>query len=326
VRGAVSTENCLNCGEVLTGQHASHCASMPGCGCSPCGGCSRTWRRPPQPDSRIWAHALAARTPPRTPDAGVPAREARALHTTVRMYLVLSVVFSCWPRVGPGSELPCSSTTRREHPAARRRCPTGHRPSAGPSTPAPTPALDAEGPPARGRGREAGAGGPARCPARPNSRRRCRRPPRGSRSGGEIHRRSLQRGEPEGETRPGIERYEGRLREACRKIVADQQGFGARLFDNIPKMMFIFLPLIAAVMPCSTCARAATTWSTCCSSCTSTPSSSSPDRGDPARAPCAVLPGARQRRQGCRGLVGAALVFYVPWICLRPCGACTRRL
>jgi hypothetical protein len=25
VRGAVSTENCLNCGEVLTGQHCSHC-------------------------------------------------------------------------------------------------------------------------------------------------------------------------------------------------------------------------------------------------------------------------------------------------------------
>jgi hypothetical protein len=45
-----------------------------------------------------------------------------------------------------------------------------------------------------------------------------------------------------------LERYEPRLREACRKIVADQQSFGRALFENIPKMMFLFLPLIAAVM------------------------------------------------------------------------------
>jgi len=47
---------------------------------------------------------------------------------------------------------------------------------------------------------------------------------------------------------PLLERYEPRLREACRKIVADQQSFGRALFENVPKMMFIFLPLIAAVM------------------------------------------------------------------------------
>ncbi len=47
---------------------------------------------------------------------------------------------------------------------------------------------------------------------------------------------------------PGFEPYESRLRDACRKIVADQQSFGRALFDNIPKMMFIFLPLIAAVL------------------------------------------------------------------------------
>jgi hypothetical protein len=47
---------------------------------------------------------------------------------------------------------------------------------------------------------------------------------------------------------PGFDPYEARLRDACRKIVADQQGFGRALFDNVPKMMFIFLPLIAAVM------------------------------------------------------------------------------
>jgi hypothetical protein len=47
---------------------------------------------------------------------------------------------------------------------------------------------------------------------------------------------------------PLLEQYEPRLREACRKIMADQQSFGRALFENIPKMMFIFLPLIAAVM------------------------------------------------------------------------------
>jgi hypothetical protein len=47
---------------------------------------------------------------------------------------------------------------------------------------------------------------------------------------------------------PFLERYEPRLRDACRKIVADQQSFGRALWNNIPKMMFLFLPLIAAAL------------------------------------------------------------------------------
>jgi hypothetical protein len=47
---------------------------------------------------------------------------------------------------------------------------------------------------------------------------------------------------------PVGEQYESRLRSACRKIVADTPSFGRALFENIPKMMFIFLPLIAAVI------------------------------------------------------------------------------
>jgi hypothetical protein len=42
--------------------------------------------------------------------------------------------------------------------------------------------------------------------------------------------------------------YEPRLRDACRKIVSDTPTFGRALFENIPKMMFVFLPLIAAVI------------------------------------------------------------------------------
>jgi hypothetical protein len=38
------------------------------------------------------------------------------------------------------------------------------------------------------------------------------------------------------------------LRDACRKIMADSKSFGRAAYENIPKMMFIFLPLMAALM------------------------------------------------------------------------------
>ena len=38
------------------------------------------------------------------------------------------------------------------------------------------------------------------------------------------------------------------MRAACRKIAADSKGFGRAVYENVPKMMFIFLPLIAMVM------------------------------------------------------------------------------
>jgi hypothetical protein len=47
---------------------------------------------------------------------------------------------------------------------------------------------------------------------------------------------------------PFGDEYTPRLREACRKIVSDAQGFGRAVYENVPKMMFIFLPLIAGVM------------------------------------------------------------------------------
>ena len=39
-----------------------------------------------------------------------------------------------------------------------------------------------------------------------------------------------------------------RLQEACRKIVADSQGFGRAMYENVPRTMFVFLPLIALLM------------------------------------------------------------------------------
>jgi hypothetical protein len=41
---------------------------------------------------------------------------------------------------------------------------------------------------------------------------------------------------------------EAKARAACRKIAADGKGFGRAVYENVPKMMFIFLPLIALVM------------------------------------------------------------------------------
>jgi hypothetical protein len=47
---------------------------------------------------------------------------------------------------------------------------------------------------------------------------------------------------------PGGGAFEAKARAACRKIAADGKGFGRAVYENVPKMMFIFLPLIAAVM------------------------------------------------------------------------------
>ena len=47
---------------------------------------------------------------------------------------------------------------------------------------------------------------------------------------------------------PTGEQYEDKLRDTCRKIVDDPRTFGRAVYQNIPKMMFIFLPLIAVVM------------------------------------------------------------------------------
>lgn len=43
-------------------------------------------------------------------------------------------------------------------------------------------------------------------------------------------------------------RYEARLREICRRITGDEQGFVRALNQNVPRMMFLFLPLVAALL------------------------------------------------------------------------------
>jgi hypothetical protein len=63
--------------------------------------------------------------------------------------------------------------------------------------------------------------------------------------------------------------------EICQRITVDRgRSFARTLLGNVPAMMFLFLPLMALVMKVAYPLSGATTRSTCCSWCTSTPSSS----------------------------------------------------
>ena len=251
VRGAVSTENCLNCGEVLTGQHCSHCGqharvrvlSLWGLLKDVAGDLLNA-------DSRIWRTLwpLAFRPGLLTQEF---LRGRRARYTPpFRMYLVLSVVFFVLASLSdPGSEVALQLDDQGANIQLRDG---GARPAtdrpAGPSPPAPKPALDAE---ARRLVEEIVKRVPAdqRAALRAElAQEMSKATPEDRAAAAKFIADPCSEESLKVELGPGIEQYEGRLREACRKIVADQQGFGRALFDNIPKMMFIFLPLIAAVM------------------------------------------------------------------------------
>ena len=120
VRGAVSTDNCLNCGEVLTGQHCSHCgqpatvrvlslwALLKDVLGDLLNADSRVWRT-------LWP--LAFRPGLLTQEF---LRGRRANYTPpFRMYLVLSVVFFVIASFDdPGGEVGVEGRRRRrEHPA-----------------------------------------------------------------------------------------------------------------------------------------------------------------------------------------------------------------
>ncbi|MGB5102124.1 MAG: DUF4286 family protein, partial [Steroidobacteraceae bacterium] len=113
VRGAVSTENCLNCGEVLTGQHCSHCGQRAKVRVLSLWGLTRDvlgdlldW------DSRVWRtlRPLAFKPGLLTLDF---LRGRRANYTPpFRMYLILSVAFFVLASVGndPGAAFELDSS------------------------------------------------------------------------------------------------------------------------------------------------------------------------------------------------------------------------
>ena len=124
ISGAVSTENCLNCGEVLTGQHCSHCGQRAKVQVISLWGLIKDflgdvfdW------DSRIWRtlRPLAFRPGLLTQEF---LRGRRAHYTPpFRMYLILSVVFfliaSIWD---PGKDLESEARRRWCIAHDQRRC------------------------------------------------------------------------------------------------------------------------------------------------------------------------------------------------------------
>jgi hypothetical protein len=263
VHGKVSTENCLNCGEVLTGQHCSHCGQPARVRVLSLWGLTKDVVGDLlDADSRVWRTLwpLAFRPGLLTQEF---LRGRRARYTPpFRMYLVLSLVFFVLASFDdPGSEVAVQLDDGGANiqlrpdggPAADSATDGTPAPAdAGPVTPVPTPAstpaLDAETrklvdqivkrAPAEAQKElraELETSLAAATPAERAATARIIADP----CGGE----NIQLGGA-----PFLEQYEPRLRDACRKIVADQQSFGRALWENIPKMMFIFLPLIAAAL------------------------------------------------------------------------------
>jgi hypothetical protein len=273
VRGAVSTENCLNCGEVLTGQHCSHCGQHAKVRVLSLWGLMKDVIGDLlDADSRVWRTLVPLAFRP-----GLLTQEflrgRRARYTPpFRMYLVLSLVFFVLASLSdPGGDVALQIDDEGANIQLRDGGAEGAAASAsgGEGAGAEPAAADA----AKAAKMTTSAGEPGAPRELDESERRMidqivRRLPEAER---EALRKELETtlaqatpaeraatakvlADPCGEDTlkvdagPVLKRYEPRLREACRKIVADQQSFGRALFENVPKMMFIFLPLIAAVM------------------------------------------------------------------------------
>jgi hypothetical protein len=263
IRGQVSTENCLNCGEVLTGQHCSHCGQRAKVRVLSLTSLLRDlFGDLTEFDSRIWRTLIPLAMRPGHLTAEYLRGRRTYYSPPFRMYLVLSLVFFLATSIGAnpgdamkldvgegGANLQIRGDGAPTDPAAAT--PQGAAESAaespGGSAAGDTPAVDSD----RRRLIEAIV---ARVPAAEQAevRQRLERELGGLPDEAvEPVRRIVD--DPCGEQNlkldvPGLKPYEPRLREACRKIVTDSSSFGRALYDNIPKMMFIFLPLIAAVM------------------------------------------------------------------------------
>jgi hypothetical protein len=252
VRGAVSTENCLNCGEVLTGQHCSHCGQPAKVRVLSLWGLIKDVIGDVlDADSRVWRTLwpLAFRPGLLTQEF---LRGRRARYTPpFRMYLVLSLVFFVLASLSdPGSEVAVQVDDGGTNIRLGDGGGAGDETTTVPATtpPAPKEALDADT-------SKLVDQLVSRMPEQERARIRSDLE-RNLVTASPEERAAVAKfiADPCGEDNfkveagPFLERYEPRLRDACRKIVADQQSFGRALWNNIPKMMFLFLPLIAAAM------------------------------------------------------------------------------
>ena len=261
IRGAFSTENCLNCGEVLRGQHCSHCGQRAKVRVLSLGTLLRDLLGDiTNFDSRIWRTLKPLAFSPGA--LTVEYLRGRRTHYSppFRMYLILSVVFFLL-------------TTLGSNPADVLNFEVGNDGSGGANL------TLGPGEQAPGTADPTGAPAPAAAKSRTDA---SKLDPQRQRIVDEIVKRipdpadrAKARAELEqdfGAMTPeqvapinrlmddpcgpgnfkldiGLSKQtEDRARDACRKIVADGKGFGRAVYENIPKMMFIFLPLIAAVM------------------------------------------------------------------------------
>ncbi len=283
IRGAVSTENCLNCGEVLTGQHCAHCGQRAKVRVLSLWSMTRDllddvldW------DSRIWRTLRPLAFSP-----GKLTRDylhgRRASYTPpFRMYLLLSVAFFVLATTGsdPGAALHFSTDGKGganlqiagdDEPA-----PTDKSAQQGADAPVASPAIapGATNAPRTGNAQSSAAAGPATAPAPMLDAETTslidavvKRLPEEDRAKVrlELSQEIAKVPAADLEKVKGVmqdpcshenlkfdvawgKEYEPRLRQACQKIWSDTPSFGRALFQNIPKMMFIFLPLIAVVM------------------------------------------------------------------------------
>jgi hypothetical protein len=287
VRGAVSTENCLNCGEVLTGQHCSHCGQRASVRVISLWGMLKDvtgdmldW------DSRVWRTLRPLAFKPGWLTQQFLLGRRVSFTPPFRMYLILSVGFFLLASIGdPGSDIEFRNDSegtgfmigphedKPQNGAAGEKNPTA-------STGAKTPSAEADGQaPTATTGEQAPAASqPAQSKVAPSQRRDAatqRAIDALVKQIPDATERESTRAELEAKLSqvPASDRevvakviadpcspdnlkldfggrnpYEARLRLACTRIMADKQAFGRAIWDNIPKMMFIFLPLIAAVM------------------------------------------------------------------------------
>jgi hypothetical protein len=261
LKGAFSTENCLNCGEVLRGQHCSHCGQRAKVRVLSLGTLLRDLLGDlTNFDARIWRTLRPLAFSPGT--LTVEFLRGRRTHYSppFRMYLILSVAFFLLTSVSandPGDALKFDVTNDGNGGANVILGPSGDAEPAAKDTGSPTPA----------------AAKPAAAPELDAERQRLLEqivqllPEKDkARARQELAKdlagmsaeqiKPMQRiaDDPCGPENlkfglgTGGGALEAKARAACRKIAADGKGFGRAVYENLPKMMFIFLPLIALVM------------------------------------------------------------------------------
>jgi hypothetical protein len=270
IRGAFSTENCLNCGEVLRGQHCSHCGQRARVQVLSLGTLLRDlFGDLTNFDSRVWRTLRPLAFSPGALTVEYLRGRRTYYSPPFRMYLILSVAFFLLTSVsandpgealrfnvnndgeggasvvlGPGDASKPSAPDAAAIPGASTAPPTA--PPPGTSSSAPAPKLDPER-------RQLIERILTLIPAKDRERaRRDLERELGGMSEQQIEPIKRLAEDPCGtdnlKISVGSKAFEDKARAACNKIAADGKGFGRAVFDNVPTMLFVFLPLIALVM------------------------------------------------------------------------------